>query len=125
MDDLERLGDQAGVSADRTAEAFEAAAERIGSALSRAAHIGEISFEGMVESVLNNLARLVIEEAVVSPLQNAISGLGNSLANQNGKGPVTVNMNVTGSTDAKGLARSQGQIAAALTRAVAQGRRLT
>lgn len=106
--------------ADDMARAFEQAGERIASALTRAASQGELSFEAMAESVAQSLARLAINELLISPLENLVAGIGKSVGGQNASN-VTVNMNVTGAPDGKAFAASAGQISARLARAVADG----
>ena len=103
------------------ADAFDAAGTRIAQSLERAAERGELSFNALAESVLNDLARLAVSEIVETPLNALVDGLGRSLAGLSGSGPTTVNLNLSGTTDADGFRRSQGQIAGSLARAVSLG----
>ena len=121
MDELENITKDAEESAAATAQLFEEAGERISQALGRAARSGEISFDSMVESVLQSLARLVIQDAIVAPLSSAIENIGRS--DSTASTGVTVNMNVSGVSDAAGFEKSKGQISASLARAVKSGQR--
>ena len=121
-------------AADQTAKLFEAAGERIASALDGAARSGELSFNALAESVARDLARLAISELITSPLQGVLGAAGNSLGGQiaaswggggQTKPPVTVNMTVSGVTDASSFSRSQNQISSTLARAVSAGQRYT
>ncbi len=117
-------------AADNTAKLFEAAGERIATALEKAAQSGELSFNSLAESVARDLARLAISELITSPLQNAVSAFGSQLiggigggSGGGGKPPVTVNMNISGVTNSAGFTRSQNQISSTLARAVSAGQR--
>lgn len=127
-------------AADETAKVFEAAGERIANALESAAKSGEFSFNALAESVARDLAKMAISELITSPLSSALGSIGSSIGGslfsglgQNSSGPVvgtantaapvTVNMTVSGVTDAASFNRSQGQISSALARAVASGQR--
>ena len=120
MDEIESIGERAEETAARIADVFEAAGERIASALERAARSGELSFNRMAESILQDLARTAIQDLVIDPLTDAVRGLGGG---SGAGGAVTVNMNVTGATDAASFSKSSGQIAAGLARQVARGQR--
>lgn len=109
-------------AAEDTARAFEIAGERIASALEKAARSGEFSFNALAESVTRDLARLAINELIVGPLQGAVDSIGKPSAGGSAK-PLTVNMNITGASDAASFKRSQGQISSALARAVASGQK--
>jgi len=113
------LGDFANDAAEETARAFELAGERIASALDKAAKSGELSFNALAESVTRDLARLAINELLIGPLQGAVNSIGKPLSGK----PLTVNMNINGTTDAQSFKRSQGQISSALARAVASGQK--
>lgn len=110
-------------NADEIAGAFEQAGERIASSLERAAQRGELSFSGLAESVLSDLARLAVSELVEAPLNALVDNLTGSLGQAFGGGTssMTVNMTVNGATDAASFSRSEGQIAAGLARAVSVG----
>ncbi|WP_371396205.1 phage tail tape measure C-terminal domain-containing protein [Fretibacter rubidus] len=112
-------------AANATAQLFEAAGDRIATALDRAARSGELSFNNLAESVARDLARMAISNFITGPLSGAVSGLGSSpTPSQNQtKPPVTVNMTVSGVSDAASFNRSQGQISATLARAVNAGQR--
>ena len=103
------------------ADAFDAAGSRIAQSLERAAERGELSFNSLAESVLSDLARLAVSEIVEAPLNALVDGLGRSLSGLSGSRSTTVNLNLSGSTDADGFRRSQGQIAGSLARAVSLG----
>jgi len=86
------------------------------------------------ESVARDLARLAVSELITSPLQGVLGAAGNSLGGQiaaswgaggQTKPPVTVNMTVSGVTDASSFTRSQNQISSTLARAVSAGQRYT
>ena len=110
-------------AADDVAKAFEFAGERISFALDRAARSGEFSFNSLAESVTRDLARLAITELFAAPLQQAIGGLGQAISGASVKPSVTVNMSVSGVTDAQSFTKSQGQISSAIARAAADGQR--
>lgn len=108
-------------AADMTAKAFEAAGDRIAAALSKAAASGELSFNSLAESITRDLAKLAIEDLLLGPLQSALGGGG--VASNTRSSNIT--MNVNGVSDARSFQRSQGQISAALARAVNEGQRFT
>ena len=110
-------------AAEDVAKAFEFAGERISLALDRAARSGEFSFNSLAESVTRDLARLAITELFAAPLQQAIGGLGQAISGASAKPSVTVNMSVSGVTDAQSFTKSQGQISSAIARAAADGQR--
>lgn len=116
-------------AADQTAKLFEAAGDRIASALDDAARSGELSFNSLAESVARDLARLAVSELISSPLQGALGSIGNAFLGGSVQGggqakpPVTVNMTVSGVTDAGSFSRSQNQISSTLARAVSAGQR--
>ena len=106
--------------ASAIADAFDAAGARIAQSLEQAAQRGELSFNSLAESVLNDLARLAINELVEAPLNALVDSIGNSLTGLGGVS-TTVNLNLSGASDADSFRRSQGQIAGSLARAVSQG----
>ncbi len=64
-DALQALADgPARQAADAIGESFARAGRRIASELQKAARTGEFSFRGMVESILNDLARLAINKVI-------------------------------------------------------------
>ena len=127
MDDpterLDEIETRSREAAEAASDAFEAAGERIASALDRAARSGEMSFNRMAESILRDLARTAVTDLITDPLSRAIGGLGQAKGGSSGPAPVNVTMNVSGVADAAGLERSRGQIAAGLARSVATGQR--
>lgn len=120
------------VTADQTAKLFEAAGERIASALEGAARSGELSFNALVRNVAHDLASLAISDLITSPLQSTLGSItgqliGGGSVSGNGGGqsrpPVTVNMTVSGVSDPASFSRSQNQISTSLARAVSAGQR--
>ena len=103
------------------ADAFDAAGIRIAQSLEKAAERGELSFNGLAESVLNDLAKLAVSEIVEAPLNALIDGLGRSLGGLGGGSSTTVNLNLSGASDPDAFRRSEGQIAGSLARAVSLG----
>ena len=119
--------DAAKESADEMAKAFEAAGDRISTALERAARTGEFSFSQMAESVARDLARLAVEELITAPLEGLINSVSSSLMGQatgSQKSSVNVTMNVEGVSNPTDFKKSNTQLAAGLTRAISQGRKL-
>ena len=117
------LAVQAEDAADRTAAVFEDAGERIAGALDRAARRGELSFNRLAESIVQDLARTALTDLVVNPLSDAIGNIGARPAKGSGASGVIINMNLSGVSDSAGFERSKGQIAAGLARAVSSGQR--
>jgi phage-related minor tail protein len=136
-------------AADDVGAAFERAGERIAAALGRAATGGETSFKRLVKTILEELAKLALDRVFgqagdVSLFGGRANGgsvnaggaylvgergpelfvprQGGEITSANG-GAVTVNFHFASGADANAIARNQGQIAAALARAVAYGRR--
>lgn len=114
-------------AANTLADVFEQAGERIAGSLERAAASGELSFNSLAESVLNDLARLAVTELITAPLQGAVSALTSSITGtaSSKSAPVTVNLNLAQSTGkSSGPQASSAQIAAQVAQAVgrAQGR---
>ncbi|WP_017930154.1 phage tail tape measure C-terminal domain-containing protein [Robiginitomaculum antarcticum] len=112
--------------AQATAQAFEAAGRRIEAALVKAAKTGELSFHDMAEAILKDLARIAVQQVITGPLETALGGLGserNSGIPQSPQGPMNITLNLSGVSDAGSFTRSQGQISAALARAVSEGQR--
>lgn len=111
-------------TAEATARAFEQAGARIALALGNAARSGELSFNALAESLTQDLARLAINELITAPLQSLFSpGAGSGSVNKAAGRPTTINMNISGVTDAGSFTRSQSQISASLARAVRDGQR--
>ena len=112
--------------ADDIARAFEAAGERIAKSFETAAERGELSLSGLADSVLNDLTRLAVSEVIEKPLNalvgsltGAMTGAGSGRAGS--AAGTVVNLTVNGANDPAGFARSEGQIAASLARAVSLG----
>lgn len=111
-------------AANALADVFEQAGDRIAGSLERAARSGELSFNAMAESVLNDLARITVNELITAPLQAGLSSLTSSIAESaSGKSAaVTVNLNMTQPsrkfTDPQpSNAQIASQVAQAVTRA--------
>lgn len=136
-------------AAEDVGAAFERAGERIAAALGRAATGGEASFKQLVKTILEELAKLALDRLFgqtggASLFGGRASGghvnvggaylvgergpelfvprQGGEIVNP-GAGAVTVNFHFASGADANAIARNHGQIAAALARAVAYGRR--
>lgn len=140
--DARRASDEVGAS-------FERAGRRIASALGRAARDGETSFKRMAKVVLEELARVALDRVFTQAPSGrpffgaraaggAVNAGGAYLVGEHGPewfvphqagaigapgGAVAVHFHLGGSADAAAIARHQGQIAAAVARAVAYGRR--
>lgn len=110
--------------ADDIAGAFEKAGARIAKTLEDAAKSGELSFNALAQSVLNDLAKLAVSELIEAPLAALINGLGRA-PSSGPSAPTTIHMNISGASDPNGFRRSEGQIAATLARAVSLGQRRT
>lgn len=111
-------------AANALGDVFEQAGDRIASALEQAAQSGELSFQSMAESVLNDLARIAVNELITAPLQAGVSALSASLINGSTKpvSPVTVNLNMSQPSGKSGgpepsAAQIAGQVAQAVARA--------
>jgi hypothetical protein len=106
---------------------FERAGERIAHALGAAATEGEASFRRLAKVALEELAKIVLQQ-VFGGTDAAYGGASrgssaNKPAPQSAAGPVSVHFHLGPGADAGALSRHQGQIAAAIARAVAYGRR--
>lgn len=135
-------------AADDVGASFERAGERIARALGRAANGGEASFKRMAKTILEELARLALDRVLTgskAPLfgakanGGAVDAGGAYLVGERGPelftphqvgaisapsaGAVSIHFHLGGGADAAAIARHQGQIAAAVARAVAYGRR--
>jgi len=114
-------------AANDMAQAFEQAGDRISNALERAARKGEFSFSNMAESITRDLARLAVQELISEPLQSVFSSAIQSVAGQGNSSkssPVNVTMNVSGVSSPTEFKKSETQLAAGLSRAINQGRKL-
>lgn len=137
-------------AADEIGVSFERAGARIARAMGSAATGGENAFKRMAKVVLEELAKLALERIFTSdgaktPFFGAKAGGGAVNAGgaylvgergpemfvprqsgaiaQPGGGAVSVHFHLGAGADATAIARHQGQIAAAIARAVAYGRR--
>ena len=113
--------------ANDMAQAFEKAGDRISNALERAARKGEFSFSNMAESITRDLARLAVRELISDHLQTVFSNAIQSVAGQSHSSkstPVNVTMNVSGVSSPTEFKKSETQLAAGLSRALNQGRKL-
>lgn len=104
--------------------AFGRIAKRIGEALSKTAIDGEDAFRQLSKSILEEFARLALERVLPRPRTPEgcppdPCGRGPVLTG----GPVSVHFHMSGASDANAITRHQSQIAAAVARAVAYGRR--
>ncbi|WP_395645323.1 phage tail tape measure C-terminal domain-containing protein [Terricaulis sp.] len=136
-------------AADEVGQAFDGAGERIARALGQAALSGEASFKRMAKVILEELAKLALNQlfnqsASKLPFFGAraaggpVAAGGAYLVGERGPelfvpresgviaapgGAVNVHFHLSAGADANAIARHQGQIAAAVARAVAYGRR--
>jgi len=115
-------------AADDLARVFEVAGDRIANSLERAARRGEFSFNALASSVAQDLTRLAVDQFTTGPITDALGGAlgglaGGLIGGASGNRNTTVNLNVSGMDNPQGLQRSQGQISAAVARAVASGQR--
>lgn len=110
-------------AADAMAGAFEKSGERIARALGQAAISGEDSFRKLAKTILEELAKIAINQFL--PGMSAPSA-GASLFSApvaSGNAPMTVNFNLGAGADAESIRRNQSQIAAQVARAAAYGSR--
>jgi phage-related minor tail protein len=136
-------------AADELGVSFERAGERISRALAGAATGGEAAFKRLVKVILEELAKIAIQQIFSQKgSSNSFFGAkaGGGAVNVGGaylvgeRGPemfvprqagdivqpagaVAVHFHLSAGADASAIARHQGQIAAAIARAVAYGRR--
>ena len=110
-------------AADGLAKAFEVAGDRISAALEGAANRGELSFNALASSVAQDLTRLAVDQFITGPITDVLSNAIGSVTGGNSSRNTTVNLNVAGMSNSQGLQQSQGQISAAVARAVASGQR--
>jgi len=143
-------GGAAKTAADEVGAAFERAGARIETALARAASHGETAFARMTKAILEELAKLALNRIFGSTLGKAdffgaraaggaVNAGGAYLVGENGPelfmprqggeiaapsaGAINIHFHLNDGGDANAIARNQGQIAAAIARAVAYGRR--
>lgn len=126
-------------AADDVARAFERAGARITQALSRAAFDGESAMKRLAKTILEELARVALAEVfdgrvLVSGARAGDGVLGEAggagLLTQRRSGAATqpdagvsVHFHLSGGGDVGAVVRHQGQIAAAVARAVTYGKR--
>jgi hypothetical protein len=140
-------------AADDTARAFEQAGARIARGLTAAARDGEITFREMAKVILEALARVALDRIFSSQGGGGLSlpffgaRAAGGAVNRGGaylvgeRGPelfvpgssgavepaagagITIHMHFAAGSDADGIARHRGQIAAEIARAAAYGRR--
>lgn len=136
-------------AADEVGVSFERAGQRIARALGRAAVDGEGSFKRLAKTILEELAHIALDRIFTGGGTKRFFGAKASggavnmggaylvgergpelfVPNQSGViaqpggGAVSIHFHLGGSADAAAIARHQGQIAAAVARAVAYGRR--
>ncbi|MBY0562885.1 MAG: hypothetical protein K2P58_01765 [Hyphomonadaceae bacterium] len=103
-------------AAEEVGAAFERAGVRIANALGAAAMGGEAAFKRMAKVILEELAKIALQRLLTQT--NSPSGAPSAPT----ASPVAVHFHLAGG-DANAIARNQGQIAAAIARAVAYGRR--
>ena len=144
-------GGPARQAADEVSASFERAGERIARAMGSAARGGETAFKRMAKVILEVLAKLALERVFTSggvgkaPLfgAKAVGGAVNvggaylvgergpelfvprqaGAIAESGAGAVNVHFHFGAGAEASVIQRHQGQIAAAIARAVAYGRR--
>ncbi|MGD9979864.1 MAG: phage tail tape measure C-terminal domain-containing protein [Hyphomonadaceae bacterium] len=133
-------------TADRVGESFERAGQRIVRALGSAAMGGEAAFKRLAKVVLEELAKIALDRLFAGKALffggraagGAVNAGGAYLVGERGPevfvprsggdiiapgvGSVSVHFHIAGG-DANAIVRHQGQIAAAIARAVAYGRR--
>lgn len=115
-------------AADSVSASFERAGDRITRALGQAAVNGEGAFRRLAQTVLEEFARLAIERlfaggrsSPVTPKAAAFPAAGS--AAKAAAAPLAVHIHLGANTDVRTISRHQGQIAAAVARAVAYGSR--
>ncbi len=80
VEQFDVLAERGEDAARRVASAFEEAGDAIADALGAAARSGELDFSSMAEAVLQDLARIALEIAVLEPLRDLGRNVGDSLA---------------------------------------------
>lgn len=138
-------------AADEVGVSFERAGDRIVRALGAAANGGEAAFKRMAKVILEELAKIALQRiftqgggklgffggrAAGGPVHAGGAYLvgergpemfvprqSGEIVASGGVGAVNVHFHLGAGADASGIARHQGQIAAAIARAVAYGRR--
>jgi lambda family phage tail tape measure protein len=139
--------------------AFSSVFDALGRSVGKAAQTGTLSIRDMVNSILSDLARIAIQQAIVSPIENVVQSLAGAAASaitgRAGGGPVSpgsayvvgergpelfvhagggeivpqagraapqIVLNVQ-TRDAQSFVKSESQVAAMMTRALARGQR--
>lgn len=135
-------------AADDMAIAFDHAGARISASLARAARDGEVSFKRMAKVILEEMAKVALDRVFsqksapffgARAAGGAVNPGGAYLVGERGpewftphqsgqvgagpSGAVSVHFHLGAGADANAITRNQGQIAAAIARAVAYGRR--
>lgn len=137
-------------AADAVGQSFERAGERIARALGAAASGGETAFKRLAKVMLEELARVALQRLFTEPVGSlpffggkaaggAVNAGGAYLVGERGPelfaprqsgeivsaaaGAVTVHFHFAAGANPSVITQNQGQIAAALARAVAYGRR--
>jgi len=137
-------------AADDIGASFERAGQRISRAMGAAAHGGEAAFKRMAKVILEELAKIALQQIFAASggkpsffgaraAGGAVNVGGAYLVGERGpemfvprqaggiaqpaSGAVSVHFHLGASDDATAITRHQGQIAAAIARAVAYGRR--
>jgi phage-related minor tail protein len=135
-------------AADEIGASFERAGERIAASMTRAALGGEGSFKRMAKTILEELAKIALNQVFGKGGQpyfgaraggGSVNAGGAYLVGERGPewftpshagkistvpaGAVNVHFHLGAGADANAIARHQGQIAAQVARAVAYGRR--
>lgn len=118
-------------AADSVGLSFERAGQRIARALGGAAVDGEASFKRLAKVVMEELAKIALNQVLGGKSAGGVSGDGKSAAfnalaaplSDAASGQVAVHFHLSGGGDVNAVAKHQGQIAATVARAVAYGRR--
>ncbi len=125
-------------------DAFARLARSIERELERAARKGRLDFQTMVEAILLDMARLGTDRLIRNPLENILTGAVDSVfggaptgtppfvpnagkaSSPIGKAaPVQISVNFGQSPPPQNIAQSEGQITAALTRALSRANRFS
>ncbi len=109
--------------ADEVAGSFERAGERIARALGSAAGGGELAFKRMAKTILEELAKIALDRIFKAGGGGSPFGGSSQSGFAQGANPISVHFHMGAGGDPNAIARSQGQIAAAIARAVAYGGR--
>ena len=104
-------------------DCFGDAGARISGELERAAKSGELSFKRLAKTVLEELAKIALNQMFGQASQRQERGGAASNALEAATAAMTVNFNLGAGADADSLRRNQAQIAAQVARAAAYGRR--